>query len=109
MHTCPRCGQACYCHGDIDDCEVEDAAAAEAACTCDCPDCDEDVDDLFTPEPVAVSQETPCPFCRGGHFRPCQVCGDSGVATFIPDPVNTERTGGASPSGVASGSNEARS
>ena len=19
-HTCPECGQACYCNGDIDDC-----------------------------------------------------------------------------------------
>lgn len=22
MHTCPDCGQACYCHGDIDDHET---------------------------------------------------------------------------------------
>ena len=22
MHTCPDCGQACYCCGDIDDCEM---------------------------------------------------------------------------------------
>jgi hypothetical protein len=22
MHTCPECGQACYCSGDIDDCPV---------------------------------------------------------------------------------------
>jgi hypothetical protein len=20
MHTCPNCGQACYCGGDVDDC-----------------------------------------------------------------------------------------
>lgn len=23
MHTCPDCGQACYCHGDIEDHENE--------------------------------------------------------------------------------------
>ncbi len=23
MHTCPDCGQACYCNGDIDDHENE--------------------------------------------------------------------------------------
>ena len=26
MHSCPECGQACYCHGDIDDCEIESEA-----------------------------------------------------------------------------------
>jgi len=25
----------------------------------------------------------PCPDCYGGHFRPCQVCGDSGTAFLI--------------------------
>lgn len=23
----------------------------------------------------------PCPDCYGGHFRPCQMCGDTGMAT----------------------------
>lgn len=23
MHTCPDCGRACYCNGDIDDIEVD--------------------------------------------------------------------------------------
>ena len=36
MHSCPRCGQACYCHGDIDDCMVETEAYSSAHCTCDC-------------------------------------------------------------------------
>ncbi len=22
-HSCPECGQTCYCNGDIDDCELE--------------------------------------------------------------------------------------
>lgn len=26
MHSCPECGQACYCGGDIEDHENEDEA-----------------------------------------------------------------------------------
>ena len=33
MHSCPVCGQACYCHGDIDDTEVETEEYASANCT----------------------------------------------------------------------------
>ncbi len=35
MHTCPDCGQACYCHGDIDDHENELEAER---CEHDCED-----------------------------------------------------------------------
>jgi hypothetical protein len=47
MHTCPDCGQACYCHGDIDDSEVETEAYSSANCTCcdDSPIDDEPLDD----------------------------------------------------------------
>jgi hypothetical protein len=38
MHTCIDCGQACYCGGDIDDCEIESGADQ---CTC-CAGEDED-------------------------------------------------------------------
>lgn len=24
MHECPECGLACYCNGDIDDCQFEE-------------------------------------------------------------------------------------
>jgi hypothetical protein len=34
MHTCPDCGQACYCGGDIDDIPC-DEAAADACLHCD--------------------------------------------------------------------------
>lgn len=34
MHHCPECGQACYCHGDIDDCEVETPEYAAEHCEC---------------------------------------------------------------------------
>lgn len=33
----------------------------------------------------------PCPHCYGGHFRPCQTCGDSGLVEIVPDVGNTER------------------
>jgi len=26
------------------------------------------------------TEDVPCPSCYGGHFRPCQMCGDTGVA-----------------------------
>lgn len=25
-----------------------------------------------------------CPNCYGGHFRPCQWCGDTGIVTMMP-------------------------
>ena len=37
-HTCPDCGQDCYCHGDIDDCPVEDENYAYEHCV-GCGDC----------------------------------------------------------------------
>jgi len=39
MHTCPDCGQACYCNGDIDDIEADDTAADH------CDHCEERDDD----------------------------------------------------------------
>lgn len=32
MHDCYLCGQACYCHGDIDDCPVKTVEYAYAHC-----------------------------------------------------------------------------
>lgn len=38
MHTCAFCGCACYCHGDIDDCEVEQECYSREMCEgCGCP------------------------------------------------------------------------
>ncbi len=42
MHSCPACGQACYCHGDIDDHENELEADE---CVCDCRDEDDNAAD----------------------------------------------------------------
>jgi hypothetical protein len=39
---------------------------------------------MGTPEPKpAIDQD--CPNCYGGHFRPCQWCGDTGRVVFLPD------------------------
>lgn len=46
MHSCPDCGQACYCHGDIDDCEVETEEYSSEHCTCCIHDpADDELDD----------------------------------------------------------------
>lgn len=29
------------------------------------------------------TKEIPCPDCYGGHFRPCQMCSDTGRATLV--------------------------
>ncbi len=44
-HTCPECGQACYCNGDIDDC-LNDFEEDVMNCT----HCDgvEDIEDEYS-------------------------------------------------------------
>lgn len=45
MHDCFQCGCACYCHGDIDDCQVETEEFAYANCDgCGCAE-DEGLED----------------------------------------------------------------
>lgn len=41
MHTCPDCGQACTCGGDIDDIDFGEAVD----CECDCWQDDDDHDE----------------------------------------------------------------
>ena len=50
MHYCAECGQACYCHGDIDDCVVETEEYSYEHCTC-CPEgcADDRLDDHWQP------------------------------------------------------------
>jgi hypothetical protein len=46
MHDCSICGQACYCHGDIDDCQVETEEYAYMHCNgCGCHEDEFDEDD----------------------------------------------------------------
>ena len=41
---------------------------------------------------AATRIEVPCPDCYGGHFRPCQTCGDSGMVQYLPTPKSEEET-----------------
>jgi hypothetical protein len=34
MHSCPGCGQACYCNGDIDDIDTGDVEAEDNCTHC---------------------------------------------------------------------------
>lgn len=36
-------------------------------------------------EHTKMVSEVPCPDCYGGHFKPCNICGDSGVALIQVD------------------------
>ncbi len=42
MHTCPECGQACYCNGDHDDAELGTNDDAERNCICNLVCCDDE-------------------------------------------------------------------
>jgi len=44
MHSCPECGQACYCGGDVDDTDTGDLDAEENCIHC-LDDEREDADD----------------------------------------------------------------
>lgn len=34
-------------------------------------------------EEIEKTKEVPCPDCYGGHFKPCNLCGDSGFALLL--------------------------
>lgn len=60
MHDCTECGGACYCHGDIDDCEVEDPHYAFMNCTgCGCAADDIDDGDFFDDMELNVADIPP--------------------------------------------------
>lgn len=52
-HTCPDCGQMCYCNGDVDDIDWGEASPEANACT-HFKQCEEEYDngeeDDFNPE-----------------------------------------------------------
>lgn len=52
MHTCPNCGQACYCNGDIEDHDTGDEFACDHWLECES-------DDLFDDETVAIPLNGP--------------------------------------------------
>ena len=46
-HSCPDCGLACYCGGDIDDCFFDDTDEQDACLHCfDKDDREDDCDDF---------------------------------------------------------------
>lgn len=64
MHDCTYCGCACYCHGDIDDCQVETPEYADAHCTgCGCPE--EDWFDADEPFEDDAAEDGKTPNVRG--------------------------------------------
>jgi hypothetical protein len=48
MHSCPECGSACYCSGDIDDIDVGDEEAQDDCTHCPEADYDDDDEDTWT-------------------------------------------------------------
>jgi hypothetical protein len=50
-HSCPDCGQACYCGGDLDDCLFDDTVAADLCTHCFAREDDGEADGLETDEP----------------------------------------------------------
>ncbi len=93
MHTCPDCGQACTCNGDIDDC-LDICENDADICVHDCGFSDDDEDNGFgccypgeccmpglhllsechTPADVEMQhEETPNSTLDG----PCKVCTDT--------------------------------
>jgi len=51
MHSCPECGQACYCNGDIDDI---DANAMDGPPFCEHPCIEPEEDDRCPDDPPEV-------------------------------------------------------
>ena len=47
MHDCAECGCACYCHDDIDDCQVE--TPEYSYMMCEGCGCEEEADDDYCP------------------------------------------------------------
>lgn len=44
-HSCPICDEVCHCHGDLDDCLIDDDQALDACTHCDEFDEDDGVDE----------------------------------------------------------------
>jgi hypothetical protein len=61
MHTCPHCGQACYCGGDIDDMECSDGEDR-------CNHCDWTDDEDFEQEELTMNCNYPGCCMPGLHF-----------------------------------------
>jgi hypothetical protein len=49
-HSCPECGQVCYCGGDIDDCLLDDSEAVNCCGHCPLDGEDDFEDDDYDPD-----------------------------------------------------------
>jgi hypothetical protein len=49
MHTCPDCGQACYCNGDLEDHDTGEDEGCTHYLTGDCANDNEDFMDEYEP------------------------------------------------------------
>lgn len=84
MHTCPTCGQACDCCGDIEDHDTGCEYLDDCAC---CLGADEELED---DEPGI------CPACNGsgeGQYdgSRCGSCGGWGEQRVSPEPDPDDR------------------
>ena len=58
MHTCPDCGQACTCNGDIEDLMWDDNSPQAINCIhIDLEHCDEDDDWMTEGDALAAAEE----------------------------------------------------
>jgi len=107
MHTCPTCGQACYCNGDLDDCYVGDRYAEENCQCCDgeeagdgdfdedrdpvfCVDCDWHVFDYYEGHLCKVFRRN---YVGRSDFRQCSEINISGYCPeFVEKPPEPEPT-----------------
>lgn len=71
MHTCPECGQACYCGGDIDDIDAN-PSDYPLFCHHECQ-VDEDANDFYEDEDEDADY---CDRCGNEGIIPCRCGGD---------------------------------
>jgi len=74
-HSCPECGQVCYCGGDIDDCCFEGTPEERACQHCPFEGGDDDPDDDY---PADVDDDDPV--CACGRAWAGEACGQCGAA-----------------------------
>lgn len=101
MHSCPDCGKACYCHGDIDDTEVE--MPEFSASNCDC--CEGRYDGGDEDYDGREAEPCDCPNCdyeaTGDGNRLCSYCRENGCSVAQSGAGGTAHApppGGGSPS-----------
>jgi hypothetical protein len=72
-HSCPECGQVCYCGGDIDDCCFSGTVEESRCMHCPIDGYDDDPDDDYPPDECDVCHDDDDP---DDDYPPdeCDVC-----------------------------------